>query len=394
MRILRVEKERDKQKLLLFNPANGSLFIEEYELAYEFSDDYRIEVECICAEHFLDEDEYRIIQNKSVKNSYSAPIKLYIDITDKCNLSCLHCLNKNLHSKNELSMKTIHEVADECGKYGVFYVKLGGGEPLAHPHIAEIINEFRKKNVFVSLSTNGILINEEIAEVLKSGRVRTTVSIEGPRELDDSIRGAGHFDKAVDSLMLLRKKGVDVNFRTTLTNKILNTTYLDQLKTLALECDVKVKFAYCKPSGNAIENSVIMGFDDHFAYQKIIERLNSDESFIIENGMTYEQNDHFRKLYFQGKGCGAGTRTMYMNAKMQLSSCVFLGDKFYASDTYKEGGIMDFWRDESNEMIHLLRNLPFPDECYTCKRNCNGQCIALRLYHTGNMLGRNPNCLC
>lgn len=397
MIIVRVEEEKNNfKKLLVFDSYSGKLYVERYPYEYIFSADCSAEVKNVLDKNIIEKQNFRLIYNELVEGAYSAPLKIYLDITDKCNMNCKHCLNQDLHSENEIDFNTIKEIAYECSKLGVFYIKLGGGEPLMHSMIQEIIEEFRRNNIFLSLSTNGYKINNEIVQILKRNQVKVTVSIEGTRQINNEIRGEEHYSIAIDALRLLKENGIKANIRTTLTNKLLDIGTIKKLKKLAIQEDIKIKLAYCKPSGNAITNSLIINEHDVQKYYNIINLLNSNEFknyFIIENGMTISQDKYYDYLYYNGKGCGAGNRTMYINAQTQISPCVFLGEQFFTSNGYLRGDILRFWKGELDDKIIKLRNMPFPVECNECERNCKGQCIALRFYRNADYLGKNPNCL-
>lgn len=397
MWVIRGESLDRCAKLFLFDSDSGSLQVEIFPYNHKFSYNFEEEVRVYQQKHNVIIPEYRAIPYSTcVSNGYSAPIKIYVDITNSCNMNCMHCLNQNLHSEHQLSISDISAIAQECFDNGVFFVKLGGGEPLMHPEIRKIIENFRKKGVFLSLSTNGFFVTEELATFLSKNSVRTTISLEGPEELDELIRGEGHFDVARNALRILQRQGANVCFRVTLTSKLLDVDAIMRLKELAINEKTKIKFAYCKPSGMAIDNELIMDSSQKQTYREIIQLLNEGREqgfFVIENGMTIRQDNYFQRLYYNDKGCGAGTRTMHIDAEGHLSPCVFLDHSFKHDRKYEFGDIMHFWKGEINPSVEYLRNLPFPSECYSCVRNCKGQCVALRLYHTGNVLGTNPNCL-
>lgn len=106
-----------------------------------------------------------------------------------------------------------------------------GGEPTCRGldffrDFAAYADQVRKKNhqIHYALQTNGTLLNEEWADFLKERDVLTGVSIDGPPEVHDSVRiyasGEGTYEKVMQSVELLRKKGVEFNILSVLTNKM------------------------------------------------------------------------------------------------------------------------------------------------------------------------------
>ena len=400
MIIVRTEHDfQDIDILLFFDSKIGKLYVKKYKDGLKTLSEVKKEINNFLGENGLEHLDFKLICNSPVENAYSAPIKLFLDITDECNLECKHCLNTRLNSKHYLSLDVIKQIANECEKLGIFYVKLGGGEPLLHPNFSEIIKILREKNIFISLSTNGYFIDESIAKLLYENQVKVTVSIEGPERIDAEIRGKDHFDVAVNALRILKRNKVNVSFRVTLTKYLLNTELIENLRQLAMKEQVKVKFAYCKPSGLALDNQMIIGMEDKKEYYEIINILNEPNNlkyFIIENGMMKNQDKYYEDFYYRGKGCGAGSRTMHIDALGIISACVFIRKWYDSITSYLDTSIETFWKAEDNkssDLLKMIRNISFPEECKECQRNCNGQCMALRLYNTGSLLGYNVNCL-
>jgi MoaA/NifB/PqqE/SkfB family radical SAM enzyme len=83
---------------------------------------------------------------------------------------------------------------------------LSGGDPLLHPNFSDICRIVRELNGRVVLSTNGILIPTVIDEFQRSDSVQ--VSIDGDASTNDSIRGAGSYNCAVQALQLLQERHI------------------------------------------------------------------------------------------------------------------------------------------------------------------------------------------
>ena len=84
--------------------------------------------------------------------------KIYLEITNNCNLDCSFCI-KNNRDKKFMSLdeyKIILEKVKKYTKYLYFHVS---GEPLLHPYINEFIN-LGSKDYFINITTNGYLINK------------------------------------------------------------------------------------------------------------------------------------------------------------------------------------------------------------------------------------------
>lgn len=84
---------------------------------------------------------------------------------------------------------------------------MSGGEPFLWPHLFKLVE--KHSDVAFMLYTNGTLIDEEIAEKMRSaGNISAAISLEGGREATDARRGSGVFDKIMSAMDHLRNKGV------------------------------------------------------------------------------------------------------------------------------------------------------------------------------------------
>ena len=160
------------------------------------------------------------------------PSRLVFFITNKCNLFCKHCfyqkqLNKSLE---ELSVSEIEKISFSLAK--VYTLLISGGEPFLRTDLPEICKIFYKQNgtKTIYIPTNGILkerilsMSENIAKRCKDCQIIIGVSLDGPREQNDSIRGVGTFDivlKNLPSICEIKKrfKNVSVNICTTIFDR-------------------------------------------------------------------------------------------------------------------------------------------------------------------------------
>ncbi len=69
-----------------------------------------------------------------------------IEITDKCNLNCRHCMNRQNFSNIEISLEQYTFILHKICEYGVEKIFISGGEPLLHNNIVDI-TECRKRDL-------------------------------------------------------------------------------------------------------------------------------------------------------------------------------------------------------------------------------------------------------
>jgi tungsten cofactor oxidoreducase radical SAM maturase len=142
-------------------------------------------------EYWLDEREGDLILHPCLPDVR----KLYIQPTTGCNLHCRTCI-RNVWDVPEaqMSMNTFQRLVESLDKlpHLTRVVFSGFGEPLTHPNILEMIGAVRKHNMAVTLGSNGLLLDAEMArQLVRLGVDRLVVSIDGVKqETYAKIRGA------------------------------------------------------------------------------------------------------------------------------------------------------------------------------------------------------------
>jgi len=148
------------------------------------------------------------IKGISEKNDgLSSPLRVSLNITRKCNLRCKHCFSDSGNpDPNELTTEELFNLIDQMKDAGTFFLAIGGGEPLLRDDLFRIIKYARENFIAVSIVTNGLLINKEIAKKFDELNLNTiTVSIDGLEKTHDQVRGKGNFRKAINKIKILRK---------------------------------------------------------------------------------------------------------------------------------------------------------------------------------------------
>jgi sulfatase maturation enzyme AslB (radical SAM superfamily) len=120
-------------------------------------------------------------------------------------------------------------------------------EPLLSPLIGEYIRLIRRNNHFVRLTTNGFLLPQKAEELVNADVNRVQISIDGPRDLHDSLRGNGFFDRAIDGIRKLRDLSSDLSIFINFTVSNLNfdkiTEFLESLLQEKLHINkLKIQF--------------------------------------------------------------------------------------------------------------------------------------------------------
>jgi radical SAM protein with 4Fe4S-binding SPASM domain len=168
------------------------------------------------------------------------PLEFFIQwhLTERCNLRCRHCYQQE-HIGDELPPADIKRIAAEAADlisewseaYGIAFVRsmnLAGGEPLLRRDLYDIIEDLKTRGFAVHLLTNGTLVDRVRAERLAGlGVDGVQVSIEGPREVHDAIRGVGSFQASATGIERLVDAGLVVTLNVTLSRS--NAGHMDRV---------------------------------------------------------------------------------------------------------------------------------------------------------------------
>lgn len=121
------------------------------------------------------------------------PSALSVDITNVCNLRCKHCFWDSYDEQlpTTINANILDSVKNVLNKYpGITNITWFGGEPFANEKIIELLKEgvnFRKNNLVI---TNGTFPIPYLGS-----NVHVAISVDGTKEINDSLRGAGVYDK-------------------------------------------------------------------------------------------------------------------------------------------------------------------------------------------------------
>ncbi len=160
-------------------------------------------------------------------------------ITGKCNYNCLHCFNAkdNAPLQSEWSLEEANALLDEAKKCGINAILLTGGEPMAHKHFFEILEEIYRRGMFVfELNTNGYYINQTALDKMK--RIGcyplVKISFDGLGYHDWMRNRKGAEEDAVRAIRLCKENGFRVMVQMNVNRKnresiLRSLEYLDEI---------------------------------------------------------------------------------------------------------------------------------------------------------------------
>jgi hopanoid biosynthesis associated radical SAM protein HpnH len=161
----------------------------------------------------------KYVLTQRLKGVKRYPLVLMLEPLFRCNLACAGC-GKIQYPDHVLDRYLTPEqcwaAADECGAP---IVSIPGGEPLIHPHMAEIVRGLVARKKYVYVCTNAILLERKLDEYSPSKYLTFSIHMDGLRDEHDlAVCRDGVYDAAVRAIRAALKRGHRVTTNTTLFN--------------------------------------------------------------------------------------------------------------------------------------------------------------------------------
>lgn len=143
------------------------------------------------------------------------------EITDFCNLNCIHCYHERGESVR-ISIESAEQTLKKLKTLGTTHIHFLGGEPLMVPNIIDILALAKKLGFMTTINTNGTRIDDNFAqELLKTKVDFIMISMDGAsKEVNDSIRGKGVYEKVLNAINCLHR--YEITYGITITISEIN----------------------------------------------------------------------------------------------------------------------------------------------------------------------------
>ncbi len=144
-----------------------------------------------------------------------APLYVAWQVTNECNLACLHCIEESGPGKafpDELTEEQVFDVLSQIVDHGVPYLSLSGGEPMTHPRFFDMVEYACARGVQLKIETNGHYLDaENCARLARHGVKAVQVSLDGATAATfNRMRVRGDFNRTVNGIRNLRDAGVPI----------------------------------------------------------------------------------------------------------------------------------------------------------------------------------------
>lgn len=329
-----------------------------------------------------------------LKSGLDAPICLTWEITYACNLQCVHCLSSSgTRDPRELSTAQAKAVLNELRDLQVFYINIGGGEPMIRKDFFEILEHAETNNIGVKFSTNGTYITADNARRLASmNYLDIQISLDGvDAATNDAVRGKGSYATAITAMNHLR----DANFGQFKISVVVtrhNVDQLDAFKALADSYGAQLRITRLRPSGRGADT-----WDELHPTQQQQRQI---YDWLMKHGDNVLTGDSFFHLNAFGESlpglnlCGAGRVVCLIDPIGDVYACPFvIHDQFKAGSLLSDGGFTKVWKE--SDLFLSLREPESEGACSACGSYdaCQGGCMAAKFFTGIPLNGPDPECV-
>ncbi|PKK92290.1 MAG: hypothetical protein CVV64_02430 [Candidatus Wallbacteria bacterium HGW-Wallbacteria-1] len=332
-----------------------------------------------------------------MREHFTDPFFLQWHVTDRCNLKCRHCYRDE--SRVDLDLETqkgfleqFRELVAFTGRGG--RIQFAGGEPLLFEGLEELIFLAEAQGFPTRILSSGVLLDSSRAQSLRKAGLRIVqISIEGTREIHDSIRGEGNFDRALEGAVNARNAGLEVTFSMTVSRE--NQHCINEVFNLAQKYADRVGFHRIIVAGQArnIGDAMLSPSE----WKGVLARINKlrrgagiDVPFRDPLWTPFLTSRFFARIARNViSGCSAGFNQLTLDSDGTVYPCRRLPIEL---GNITHGTLLQIWRE--SEVIARLRDRSLlKGKCGKCKLKylCGG-CRAVPYATHGDYLDQDPQC--
>ncbi|MGH9043784.1 MAG: mycofactocin radical SAM maturase [Acidimicrobiales bacterium] len=327
-----------------------------------------------------------------LERGLDAPICITWELTYACNLACVHCLSASgRRDPRELTDAEAVSLIDELAAMGVFYVNVGGGEPMLRASFFDLIEHATGRGIGVKFSTNGTRLNEAAARRLaRMDNLDIQVSLDGATAgVNDAVRGESSYAAAIAAMDNLAAADFGP-FKLSVVATRDSLLELDALVALADRYGAQLRITRLRPSGRAIRS-----WDD---LRPTSTQLVSLHAWLLDHQEVLT-GDSFFHLSALGKPlaglnmCGAGRVVCLVDPVGDVYACPFVIDEQFRAGNVRSGGFGQIWR--ASVLFSQLRSTKSAGACASCGSYdaCRGGCLAAKFFTGLDLAGPDPECV-
>lgn len=351
-------------------------------------------------------DTFEPMAGKLKQKSAGVIKALCLHVAHTCNLNCSYCFASQgkYHGDRALmsldvGKRALDFLIENSGTRRNLEVDFFGGEPLMNWDVVkQLVGYARKreketgKNFRFTLTTNGMLIDDDVIDFSNREMSNVVLSLDGRKEIHDRLRvdyaGNGSYDRIVPKFQEFVKRRGDGDYYMRGTFTHANPDFLNDIKVmLDLGFDkLSMEPVVCAPGDEAAltEQDLPVVFEQYEKLAELmLEREKAGKPFTFYHYMIDLTDGPC--IYKRISGCGSGTEYMAVTPWGDLYPC----HQFVGEEKYKLGDIWNGVTAKGVQDEFACCNVYTRPDCADCwaKLYCSGGCAANAYHSTGSVNG-------
>lgn len=363
------------------------------------------------------------------------PNQFHIELTQKCNLNCLHCFaDANMSRNQELNLTQVKQICEKMEQLGMVYANLSGGEPLLNKDFFPIVQYMLDTPFETCILTNGLLWNynliKKLSDLDNGKKLTIQISLDGMYKVMHRQRGMSkkQFQKIINVISLFRQFGFRVGILI-VVNDLTIATSIHTIRYALKELHVDaVQAIPMFPTGRAEKNldtlqlfwndwekfvieitnikkyekwgadsqKVNIGFFS--LYEIVLPLDNAGMHDEIEKvwGLDITSVETFKKQTKREHFCEAGQSEMVISSEGKIYPCIAALGSCFSSSDIKSSDIVTIWKED--EVLNFFRTVKNKvtchEPCNQCeyKDICGGGCRVATKSLLNDMYAPDPRC--
>ncbi len=340
------------------------------------------------------------------KNRNTVIKALCLHVSHTCNLNCNYCFASQgkYHGERalmsfEVGKRALDFLIENSGTRRNLEVDFFGGEPLMNWDIVKQLvayareqEKIHNKNFRFTLTTNGVLIDDDVIEFSNKEMSNVVLSLDGRKEVHDRLRkdymGRGSYDLIVPKFKEFVERRGNKNYYMRGTFTHANTDFTNDILHMAdmgfTELSMEPVVCSSDDASALTESDLPVLFEQYEILAKeMIKRKKEGKPFTFYHYML--DLKHGPCIYKRISGCGSGTEYMAVTPSGELYPC----HQFVGDTKYLLGNIYDGVTNKEIQDEFKLCNAYARKECDDCwaKLYCSGGCAANSYHASGKITG-------
>jgi len=328
--------------------------------------------------------EFIVFENRDLE--LSAPIGMYLEISNRCNLNCDHCYKPSEVPEKLPPLEKFLFLVDELADSGVLEIRICGNEPGVSKYLLAVAEKVKSRDLYLGINTNACYSKKRQSEIINLNPDFIAFSVDGTEDTHDSIRIKGSYKKATSMLGEASKTNI-----TRRINMVVSRTTISHMENaiwLGEKFDAEVSFLPFRPVGRNTEFCKTEKIDNEVMLHSVREVMRLRNKYPNVRIFTYFDVLGKEALYHHSlpfsKPCPA-RKNGFIEYNGNFYPCDFLR---YLKETYLCGNVFkdtfrQIWR--NSVQLKNFQNLKH-GRCLNCTfymSKCYGGCVSGSLITSG-----------